>query len=156
MSKSFPVYNLGQWIKRGDNYGRIVARMSNANCFECLDDYANTPKVQEMSARGAGYCVAWADLAYEGWGTPEMTQPPVVTGYSTRSFRWIRPESMAQKRYEPVEDPRTRHATAPPNGDANTDHGLKPYVDERYVEVLRAMVDAGHRATDWLRAKGLL
>lgn len=181
MSKSLPVYDLSQWIKSDRNIGYVVARMSAANVWEVRDDYANRKDVERFNGRGAGYVIQWVELAREYAGRVDNNPP---TGAYPYRLSWLRAETIAEKRYQPCENPvkatGTPETVAVPSV-ANDDHcvgkdsGIEasfrlpslPDVgpfrpvfpldikDAATEATMRAFSAAGKMADDWLRAKGL-
>ena len=138
MSKQLPVYDLGQWIRGQGTIGRIVAK-STGRGFECIAGYEANPVVNAMSARGAGYCVEWVELSLNG---------PIVTKATARMFRWLRPDTIADPRYAPCDNP-----VSAPSEPAQQPLALD--IEASSVAMARAMVAAGKMAEDFLRAKGL-
>ena len=125
MSKSLPVYELGQWIKSDRNIGYVVARMSAANVWEVREDYANPKDVERFSGRGAGYVIQWVEvLDIDGW-TDDLARRDPFVPHSTVPYRlsWLRAETIAEKRYQPCENPVKAPAKYetfdPPSDDAN-------------------------------------
>ena len=106
MSKSLPVYELSQWVRSDRNIGYVVARMSAASVWEVREDYKGRKDVERFQGRGAGYVVQWVELNYEprtDWVAPNWT--PTVIGSAPRRLSWLRAETIAEKRYQPCENP---------------------------------------------------
>lgn len=100
--KSLPVYELSQWIKSDRNIGYIVARMSAANVWEVREDYANRKDVERFNGRGAGYVIQWVELEYS---TPILLETSEVVGSVPRRLCWLMATTIAEKRYQPCENP---------------------------------------------------
>jgi hypothetical protein len=181
MSKSLPVYELGQWVKSDRNIGYVVARMSAANVWEVRDDYANRKDVERFNGRGVGYVVQWVEvLDADGWSNGGTDLPLVPHSVVPYRLSWLRAETIAEKRYQPCENPikapakyktfDTPVANNPNDGvtairfDAD---GKGHVIEEPSQPVLpldieaateatmRAAVALGNQAADWLRAKGM-
>lgn len=149
MSKSLPVYELGQWINNGGTYGYIVARRSCANVFEVRQEYEYSRLVQDMSRRGAGYCVEWVALKFPSPKDPTISHifdEPI--GFTATRLRWLRVDTLADARYMPCDSP-----IATPTEPAQQPLALD--IEAATEATMRAMVAVGKRAEDWLRAKGL-
>lgn len=140
MSKALPVYELGQWIKSGENYGRIVARMSYAGVFESVAERSDDKQVLAMAQRGPGYCVEWCDI---------QRMSETETRAMLARTRWLRPDTIADVRYVPCENP-----TAGPSEPAQRPLALD--IEAATEAAMRATSAAGKMADDWLRAKGLM
>lgn len=181
MSKSLPVYELGQWVKSDRNIGYVVARMSAANVWDVRDDYANRKDVERFVGRGAGYVIQWVDLVVQvGNGRTltydhrDISDGDGITSTEPRRLSWLRAETIAEKRYQPCENP--VKAPIVPNGSALPSSEMTraqfaefeavmagppsqptlPLDIEAATEAtMRAAVALGNQASDWLRAKGL-
>lgn len=115
MSKSLPVYDLSQWIKSDRNIGYVVARMGVANVWEVREDYKGRKDVERFNGRGAGYVIQWVDLRVALGDGPHLgvSHPneigdgwsPDVIGSVPRRLSWLRDETIAEKRYQPCENP---------------------------------------------------
>jgi len=111
MSKSLPVYDISQWIKSDRNIGYVVARMSAANIWEVRDDYANRKDVERFNGRGAGYVIQWVEPRYADDAT-WFGDPPSPIGVDPYRLSWLRAETIAEKRYQPCENPVKASAVA--------------------------------------------
>jgi len=106
MSKSLPVYDLGQWVRSDRNIGYIVARMSAANVWEVREDYANRKDVERFNGRGVGYLVQWVEvLDADGWSNGGTDLPLVPHSVVPYRLSWLRAETIAEKRYQPCDNP---------------------------------------------------
>jgi hypothetical protein len=180
MSKSLPVYELGQWITTTNKIGYVVARSIDGVGFEIDARYVNDPHVMSMGSRGNGYCIAWGELQDEQVGNGSVAR------FTMLRLRWLRADTIAEKRYQPCENPvkvpvvqeveqddegdevtefeRTREgvvtfgAPSQPVLPLDIDPeqtAWRPYVDPAAESAMRAAVALGNQAADWLRAKGL-
>ena len=170
MSKSLPVYDLGQWIRNKGAIGRVVAR-SVGEGFGILPEFDSNAQVHGMSDRGTGYCVEWIKLEF-GLSI-DGAMPPII-GFTPLRLRWIGSKTMADPRYQPCENP--VKAPIVPNGSALPSSEMTraqfaefeavmagppsqptlPLDIEAATEAtMRAAVALGNQASDWLRAKGL-
>ena len=179
MSKSLPVYDLGQWVKSDRNIGYIVARMSAANVWEVREDYANRKDVERFNGRGAGYVVQWVEvLDADGWSNGGTDLPFVPNATVPYRLSWLRAETIAEKRYQPCENP-VKASVASEYVSALGVNGAEVMTESQFHEfeavmagapsqptlpldieaateaTMRAAVALGNRAADWLRAKGL-
>jgi hypothetical protein len=169
MSKSLPVYELGQWITTTNKIGYVVARAIDGVPFETDTRYANDPHVMSMGSRGNGYCIAWGELQDEHVGNA------VIARFTMLRLRWLRADTIAEKRYQPCENPvkaldvtvKGDDGLRPDDGwaigdspvaasyDAPSQPVLPLDIEAATEATMRAAVALGNQAADWLRAKGL-
>lgn len=181
MSKSLPVYDLSQWIKSDRNIGYVVARSGAANAWDVRDDYKGRKDVERFMGRGDGYVIQWVELQYcydRATADPSWTPPiTVVIGSVPRRLSWLRAETIAERRYQPCENP-VKVPVAAGKATEQDDEGeevtefergrdgvvtfgapsqpVLPLDIEAATEAtMRAAVALGNQAADWLRAKGL-
>ena len=183
MSKALPVYELSQWIKSDRNIGYVVARMSAASVWEVRDDYANRKDAERFNGRGAGYVIQWVDLDYLGAGAEPSYVYADPIGWRPRRLSWLRAETIAEKRYQPCENPvkapdaqsdsaaqieleqaicaEESQPALPLDIEARWCGGAEQVVEamttveNAAVDIMRAVVAAGKKAEDWLIARGL-
>ena len=171
MSKSLPVYDLGQWIRNKGAIGRVVAR-SVGEGFGILPEFDSNAQVHGMSDRGTGYCVEWIKLEF-GLSI-DGAMPPII-GFTPLRLRWIGSKTMADPRYQPCENPVKVPAVPEKPAIATGDvmwaagssgleatFGTEPSqpvlpldIEAATEATMRAAVALGNQASDWLRAKGL-
>jgi hypothetical protein len=166
MSKSLPVYELGQWITTTNKIGYVVARAIDGVPFETDTRYANDPHVMSMGSRGNGYCIAWGELQDEQVGNGSVAR------FTMLRLRWLRADTIAEKRYQPCENPVKAPAVGEQDeGEEVTEFernrdGLVTFgtpsqpvlpldIEAATEATMRAAVALGNQAADWLRAKGL-
>ncbi len=142
MSKQLPVYDLGQWIRGQGTIGRIVAKSTELG-FQCVTGYESTPVVSAMATRGAGYCVEWVELSLNG-----PFEGPIMTKATARMLRWLRPDTIADPRYTPCDNP-----VSAPREPAQQPLALD--IEVLNETMARSAVALGKIGADWLRAKGL-
>jgi len=156
MSKSLPVYELGQWITTTNKIGYVVARAIDGVPFETDARYANDPHVMSMGSRGNGYCIAWGELQDEQVGNGSVAR------FTMLRLRWLRADTIAEKRYQPCENPVNAPNVPMTQTEleqaicAEDSQPVLPLDIEAATEAtMRTAVALGNQAADWLRAKGL-